>query len=233
MKQSSTHIHRRRFLSLTLEVVDELSLELLAIILSDQDPPGVVANTADNNEAGDLLGDNALGLEMLGLEVHDLLGAVLPSLAEVIVVEIGELAEAGATADVAEEAVVELHGLPVQDSLLLRGRQAAAGLVLNVQQDVAVLVRALADVQSHVRHGDHLAGQPVHALHLEDVGGGLGEVIVLGFLLVYGSWVIDVGVWGCLTVVQEPLRSWMVLEAGAAIVLMWEWFCGYVGRDEW
>lgn len=139
----------------------------------------MVASAADDNEASDLLGDDALGVEVLSLEVHDLLGAVLPTLAEVVVVEIGELADAGATADVAEEAVGELHGLPVQDTLLLGSGEATAGLVLDVKVDVAGLVRALADVQSDVGHGNDLAGQPVHALDLEDIGRGLGEGVVL------------------------------------------------------
>lgn len=157
-------------LDLTLVVIDKLSLEPLTIILGDEDPPSVVASAANDNEASDLLGDDALGVEVLSLEVHDLLGSVLPTLAEVVVVEVGELADAGATADVAEEAVVELHGLPVEDTLLLGGGEAATGLVLDVEVDVAGLVRALADDQSHVGHGNDFAGQPVHALDFEDIG---------------------------------------------------------------
>lgn len=162
------------FLYLTLVVVDKLGLKPLAVILGDQDPPGIVASAVEDNEASDLLGDDALRVEVLGLKLHDLLGAVLPTLAEGVVVEVGELADAGATADVAEETVGELDGLPVEDPLLLGGREAAAGLVLNVEQDVAVLVLALADDESDVGHGNNLAGQPVDALDLEDLGRGLG-----------------------------------------------------------
>ena len=215
------------FLYLTLIVVDELGLKPLTVVLGDQDPPGVVASAVDDNEAGDLLGEDALGVEVLGLEVHDLLGAVLPTLAEGVVVEVGELADAGATADVAEETVVELDGLPVEDTLLLGGGEAAARLVLNVEQDVAVLVLALVDGESDVGHGNDLAGQPVDALDLEDLGRGLGQVIVLLVGLVYRTCVTQT----CenlvsLTTAQEPLRSWTVLEAGAAIVSTCEWFCG-------
>ena len=167
------------FLYLTLVVVDKLGVKPLAVVLGDQDPPGVVASAVYDNEAGDLLGDDALGVEVLGLEVHDLLGAVLPTLAEAVVVEVGELADAGATADVAEETVGELDGLPVEDTLLLGGGEAAAGLVLNVEQDVAVLVLVLVDGESDVGHGNDLAGQPVDALDLEDLGRRLGQTVVL------------------------------------------------------
>lgn len=168
------------FLYLTLVVVDELGLKPLAIVLGDQDPPGVVASAVEDNEADGLLGDDALGVEVLGLEVHDLLGAVFPTLAEVVVVEVGELADAGATADVAEETVVELDGLPVEDTFLLGGREAAARLVLNVEKDVAALVLALVDDESDVGHGNDLAGQPADALELEDLGRGLlGQVVIL------------------------------------------------------
>lgn len=35
-----------------------------------------------------------------------------------------------------------------------------------------------------------------------------------------------------LTAVQEPLRSWTVLEEGAAIVSTCEWFCGiWLGKS--
>lgn len=138
-----------------------------------------MASAVEDNEAADLLGDDALGVEVLGLELHDLLGAILPTLAEVVVVEVGELADAGATADVAEEAVGELDGLPVEDTLLLGGGEAAAGLVINVEQDLAVLVLALVDGESDVGHGNDLAGQPVDSLDLEDIGRGLGQVVVL------------------------------------------------------
>lgn len=167
------------FLYLRLVVVDELGLKPLAIVLGDQDLPGVVASAVEDNEAANLLGDDALGVEVLGLEVHDLLGAVLPTMAEVVIIEVGELADAGATADIAEETVVELDGLPVEDALLLGGGEAAAGLVLNVEQDLTVLVLALVDGESDVGQGNDLTGQPVDALDLEDLGRGLGQVIVL------------------------------------------------------
>lgn len=139
----------------------------------------MVASAVEDNEAGDLLGDDALGVEVLGLEVHDLFGAVLPTLAEVVVFEVGELADAGATANVAEEAVVKLDGLPVENTLLLGGGEATAGLVLNVEQGVAVLVLALVNSESDVGHSNDLAGQPVNALDLEDLCSGLGQAFVL------------------------------------------------------
>ena len=162
-----------RFVYLTLVVIDKLGLESLTIVLGDQDTSGVVASTANKDKASDLLSDDALGLKVLGLEVHDLLGAGLPALAEVIVAEVGELADARATPDLAEQTVLELDGLPVENTLLLGGGEAAAGLVLNVEVNVAVVVLALADDQSDAGHGNDLAGQPVDSLDLEDVSRGL------------------------------------------------------------
>lgn len=158
----------------------------------------------------------------LDVPIHPLLGALLP-----VGVEEGIVGRRrdplGAALDFAKEPVTVVAPFVVKGAELGGALDAARGRLRNVAVRHFGVVFVLLDMQGDGGEPDRLARQPADTLQRQPGVGAVGEGFVLEIWSVYCGIVCNSAMscpnWSdSLTITQVPLRSWRVLDAGAAMV---------------